>query len=142
MTYSDLEKKLSNVPERYFSLVSAFFDLILALPNDSATNKEKRNSLFLDSQKVRTNIPHRTIPIVPYSSDSFVNKKTLRILGAFLNGDSRLLRLRSAQAPAGMTDYEFVAAFTSSIFFSTEPSSMAFMALSNPSLMLAAFLLM
>ena len=93
MTYSDLEKKLSNVPERYFSLVSAFFDLILALPNDSATNKEKRNSLFLDSQKVRTNIPHRTIPIVPYSSDSFVNKKTLRILGAFLNGDSRLLVL-------------------------------------------------
>ena len=40
MTYSDLEKKLSNVPEQYFSLVSAFFDLILALPKNSVTNKE------------------------------------------------------------------------------------------------------
>ena len=38
--------------------------------------------------------------------------------------------------------YEFVSTLTSSIFFSTEPSSMAFMALSKPSLRLAAFLLM
>ena len=38
--------------------------------------------------------------------------------------------------------YELVATLTSSIFFSTEPSSMAFMALSKPSLRLAAFLLM
>lgn len=51
MAYSDLEKKLSNVPERYFSLVSAFFDLILALPNDSATNKEKKKLPILGLAK-------------------------------------------------------------------------------------------
>ena len=59
MTYSDLEKKLSNVPERYFSLVSAFFDLILALPNDSATNKEKKLPILgLAKGKDKYSSPH------------------------------------------------------------------------------------
>jgi len=41
MTYSDLDKKLSNVPEEYFSLVSSFLDVILALPKDHAIKREK-----------------------------------------------------------------------------------------------------
>ena len=48
----------------------------------------------------------------------------------------------SASRMTGHLLYELVATFTSSIFFRTEPSSMAFMAFSKPSLMLAAFLLM
>ena len=42
----------------------------------------------------------------------------------------------------GGPHYAFVATLTSSIFFSTEPSSIALIALSKPSLMLAALLLM
>ena len=57
MAYSDLEKKLSNVPELYFSLVSAFFDLILALPKNSVTNKEKKKLPILGLAKGKGKCP-------------------------------------------------------------------------------------
>lgn len=51
MTYSDLDKKLSNVPEEYFSLVSPFLDVILALPKDHAIKREKMECPILGLAK-------------------------------------------------------------------------------------------
>lgn len=51
MTYSNLDKKLSNVLEEYFSLVSAFLDFILALPKDSATKMGKKKLPILGLAK-------------------------------------------------------------------------------------------
>lgn len=51
MTYSDLDKKLSKVPEPYFSLVSAFLDLVLSLPKDSTIKKENKELPILGLAK-------------------------------------------------------------------------------------------
>ena len=51
MTYSDLDKKLSNVPEEYFSLISPFLDVILALPKDYAIKREKMECPILGLAK-------------------------------------------------------------------------------------------
>ncbi len=57
MTYSVLEKKLHNVPEQYFSQVSAFLDIILALSNDSATKKENKERPILGLAKGKWRYP-------------------------------------------------------------------------------------
>ena len=44
MSYSTLEEKLQAVPERFFSQVSSFLDIILSLSNNSV---EESNTLAL-----------------------------------------------------------------------------------------------
>lgn len=69
MTYSDLDKKLSNVPEEYFSLVSPFLDVILALPKDYAIKREKMECPILGLAKGKWK-NYLTIPTAQYSSES------------------------------------------------------------------------
>ena len=42
MNYSILEKKLHDVPEQYFSQVSAFLDIILNLSDNAIAKKEPK----------------------------------------------------------------------------------------------------
>lgn len=51
MTYSVLEKKLHDVPEQYFSQVSAFLDIILNLSKESAIKKETKGRPILGLAK-------------------------------------------------------------------------------------------
>lgn len=42
MPYEVLEKKLQAVPEKYFSQVSSFLDIILSLANNNSTSSSKQ----------------------------------------------------------------------------------------------------
>ena len=48
MSYSTLEEKLQAVPERFFSQVSSFLDIILSLSNNSVeeSNTRRVNSIL------------------------------------------------------------------------------------------------
>jgi len=72
MNYSILEKKLHDVPEQYFSQVSAFLDIILNLSDNAIAKKEPKRLPIIGLAKGKWKYPENINLYDDEIADSFI----------------------------------------------------------------------